>query len=70
MLGIGCLALEAVVWSSVLRVLEVSMAFPMSSMNFVVITLFSYLWLHERVTPRRWLGVGLILSGTCLVGLG
>jgi undecaprenyl phosphate-alpha-L-ara4N flippase subunit ArnE len=68
--GVGCLALEAVVWSCVLRLLEVSIAFPMSSLTFVVVTLLSALYLRERVNRQRWLGVGLILGGTAMVGLG
>jgi multidrug transporter EmrE-like cation transporter len=68
--GVGCLALEAVVWSGVLRLLELSIAYPMGSLTFVAVTLLSGFYLHEKVNRQRWLGVGLILGGTALVGLG
>jgi undecaprenyl phosphate-alpha-L-ara4N flippase subunit ArnE len=68
--GIACFAIEAVIWSCVLRMLDVAIAYPMGSLTFVTVTLFSWLFLKEKVTRRRWAGVALILVGTALVGLG
>ena len=68
-IGIICFALETVVWTFVLKRLDVSIAFPMSSMSFVVIALASQLILKEEVTAKRWAGVCFILCGTAMVGL-
>ncbi len=68
--GIACFAIEAVVWSYVLRMLEVSVAYPMSSLSFVAVTVLSLLILKERVSKERWVGVFLIIGGTALVGIG
>jgi drug/metabolite transporter (DMT)-like permease len=59
--------LESIVYTGALRYLDVSTAFPLSSLSFVVVTLLSQWMLRERVTAMRWLGVGLILSGTVLL---
>jgi multidrug transporter EmrE-like cation transporter len=67
--GVGLFAAEAFVWTLALHQIDVSMAYPMGSLSFVAIALLSQLWLKERVTKQRWLGVGLIISGTTLVGL-
>ena len=32
-----------------------------------MVTVLSHLLLGEKVTPKRWLGVGLILIGTSLI---
>jgi undecaprenyl phosphate-alpha-L-ara4N flippase subunit ArnE len=67
--GIACFAAEAIVWSYVLRMLEVSVAYPMSSLSFVAVTILSSLILQERVSKERWFGVFLIIAGTALVGI-
>lgn len=69
-LGVSCFALEALVWSSVLRLLDVAVAYPMGSLTFVVVTLTSAWFLKERIAKERWLGVSLIICGTALLGIG
>lgn len=66
-LGIALFVLESIVYTGALRYLDVSTAFPLSSLSFVVVTLLSQWMLREQVTSMRWLGVGLILSGTVLL---
>ena len=68
--GVSLLAVEAIVWSNVLRLLDVSVAYPMGSLSFVSVTIFSWLLLKEKVVRERWLGVSLILCGTALLGIG
>lgn len=67
--GIVCMAVEAVVWTFALTKLNVSIAYPMGSLSFVMVVLMSRLILHEKVQKERWLGVALILCGTALLGL-
>lgn len=67
--GIVCFAIEAVLWTMALRLLDVSVAFPSSSLCFVFVALLSRLWLQEQVGLERWIGVGLILGGVVVIGL-
>ncbi len=67
--GIACMAVEAVVWTIVLQNLNVSIAYPMGSLSFVMVLLMSRLFLKEKVQKDRWIGVALILCGTVLLGL-
>lgn len=67
--GVSLMALEAVVYTNVLRVLDVSVAYPMGSLSFVFVTVLSGLFLKERIARERWLGVSLILGGTALLGI-
>jgi len=69
LLGVGLFAVEAFLWTLALHQIDVSMAYPMGSLSFVGIALLSRLWIKERVNKQRWLGVGLIISGTTLVGV-
>jgi undecaprenyl phosphate-alpha-L-ara4N flippase subunit ArnE len=67
--GIACMAIEAVVWTIVLENMNVSIAYPMGSLSFVMVLLMSRIFLKERVQRDRWIGVALILCGTVLLGL-
>ncbi|MBF0425476.1 MAG: EamA family transporter [Magnetococcales bacterium] len=67
LLGLFLFGLEAVLYSGALRVLEVSVAYPVGALSFVAVILFSRGLLGEGVDRRRWRGVGWILVGCILV---
>ncbi|MQG94679.1 4-amino-4-deoxy-L-arabinose-phosphoundecaprenol flippase subunit ArnE [Pseudomonas sp. MN1F] len=56
------------VWLLVLQRMEVGIAYPMLSLNFVVITLIARFGFHEPVDRRHWLGVALVIAGVALLG--
>ena len=68
MLGALCMVCEAIVWFAFLSITPLNVAGPMASANNVFILLASSWLLKERVTPKRWLGVALIISGMLFVG--
>jgi drug/metabolite transporter (DMT)-like permease len=57
-------------WLAFLSRVALNFAFPLSSINNVTILLASYLLLDERIGPRRWGGVLVILVGVTLVAYG
>jgi drug/metabolite transporter (DMT)-like permease len=61
------LIIDGLLWSAALYYLDVSVAHPMGSVVFVMVAVFSHLFLHERITGRRWIGISLILAGSTLV---
>jgi undecaprenyl phosphate-alpha-L-ara4N flippase subunit ArnE len=67
LLGVAFFIAEALLYTRALRFLDVSIAFPIGSLSFIVVTILSLWLLEERVTPARWLGVCLILAGVGLV---
>jgi len=44
-----------------------SAAHPIGSIVFVVVAILSKLFLKEQISPRRWIGIGLVLSGAAVV---
>jgi drug/metabolite transporter (DMT)-like permease len=46
---------------------EVSFVWPLTSLTFVFSTMAARYYLHERVDPLRWMGVGLIVCGAGLI---
>jgi len=64
MMGLGL-----VLWLNVLQTLPLSLAYPMLSLNFVLVTLASHWFFGERITLRHWCGVLSIMLGILLMGI-
>jgi len=47
---------------------DYSYVMPAGAFGYALLTLLAVVVLHESVSPRRWLGVGLICVGVFLVG--
>jgi len=52
----------------VLQRLEVGIAYPMLSLNYVLITLVARYLFKETIDLRHWCGVGLVIAGVVLLG--
>jgi uncharacterized membrane protein len=48
---------------------DLSYVIPVTSIGFVLNAMMGALFLHEVITPKRWLGTACIVAGTVLVGL-
>jgi multidrug transporter EmrE-like cation transporter len=67
LLGVLLYGLEIFLWTSVLHLLDVSVAFPMGSLCFVGVAFLSKIFLGETVGKVRWSGVLCIICGTALM---
>jgi multidrug transporter EmrE-like cation transporter len=67
--GVALFIVQALIYTGALRFVEVSTAFPIGSIGFVVVALLSQKFLAEPVTGRRWTGVVLITLGVALLAL-
>ena len=56
--------LTALSWADLTYIL------PTTSIGNVVIALLAHFWLHEQLTPWRWLGIALITLGVGFVARG
>ncbi|MBP2171575.1 undecaprenyl phosphate-alpha-L-ara4N flippase subunit ArnE [Erwinia toletana] len=64
LLGCGML-----VWLNVLQRLPVSVAYPMLSVNFILVALAArFIW-QERMTNIQWAGTVLIAAGVAVIGI-
>ncbi len=64
LLGFFASYLTALSWADLTYVL------PATSMGYVVVALLSKYWLHEQITPSRWLGIFFIVAGVGFVTRG
>jgi drug/metabolite transporter (DMT)-like permease len=67
-LGIFLYTIEYVLWIAFLASVDISKAFPLSSVQIVLILLASRIILKEHINQYRWLGATLIIVGIYLVG--
>jgi drug/metabolite transporter (DMT)-like permease len=49
---------------------DLSYMLPLTSLGYVLSAVLGHVFLNEQITTERWLGTGLIMVGTMLVGSG
>jgi drug/metabolite transporter (DMT)-like permease len=69
-LGIVIYALNFFIWILVLYKIDISIAMPVGSTCYIFVPVMAVLFLHETVSPLRWLGVLCIVLGIHFVAQG
>lgn len=65
--GLSCYVISVIVWIMALSRVQVSIAYPMLSIGYVVNAIAAYFLFGEAVGMQRLLGIGVILIGVVLV---
>jgi multidrug transporter EmrE-like cation transporter len=65
--GLACYVVSVVVWIMALSRTEVSIAYPMLSIGYVVNALAAWYLFGEAVGAQRMVGIGVIIVGVFLV---
>ena len=65
--GIACYVISVAVWVLALSRVEVSIAYPMLSIGYVVNAMAAWYLFGEAVTPMRLVGIGIIILGVFVV---
>ncbi len=68
--GFLAYGLSAILWLHVLAKLPLVVAYPMVSLNFVLVALGGAWILHERVSWNMVVGLGLIIGGIAIITRG
>lgn len=61
--GMSCYAISICAWLTVLSKVEVSVAYPLLSIGFIMATVMGYLFLGESINSTRIAGIALICIG-------
>jgi len=67
--GLAAVVTVFIIWSAVLSKIDLSVAVPIASFSYVLVPVVSIIFLHEKVTALRWLGIFFILAGVIFVSL-
>ena len=66
-LGFVCYGLSAVLWIAVVSNVDLSLAYPMVSMAYVLVFLASWLFLGEHISATRIVGLVVIVAGVLVI---
>lgn len=67
LIGLGCYVFSVVIWLLVLSRVEVSFAYPLLSVGYIVTALAGRFLFAEALTPTRWAGILVICAGVWLI---
>ncbi len=65
--GLTCYVLSVVVWIIGLSRVDVTIAYPMLSLGYIINALGAWYYLGEMVSAQRLLAIGVILVGVALL---
>lgn len=68
-IGVIIFGFSMIFWLFALSELELSYAYPMVSVSYVLIALSSKILFKENVTKKRWLSIAVICLGVILVSV-
>jgi undecaprenyl phosphate-alpha-L-ara4N flippase subunit ArnE len=66
--GLFALGTGLLLWLLVLRLAPLNRAYPMLSLNFVLVAIASTIWFGEHHRARDWWGVACVVLGVALIG--
>ncbi|KLU60183.1 putative 4-amino-4-deoxy-L-arabinose-phosphoundecaprenol flippase subunit ArnF [Peptococcaceae bacterium CEB3] len=67
MSGVIIYGLSFLLWIKVLSKVPLSYAYPMVSLGYILIMIFSYFLFHENISLTRLVGILLIIAGVVFV---
>ncbi|HEY5321634.1 MAG TPA: SMR family transporter [Caldimonas sp.] len=70
MAGLGCYVVSVGVWIVALSRADVSLAYPMLSLGYVVNAIAAWYLFGELIGPERVVGIALILAGVFVMSRG
>lgn len=65
--GFVSIGIGAVFWLAAIARVELSWAYPLLSLGYILVLVLSAVFLGESVSPVRWIGVLVIVVGVILV---
>lgn len=67
-LGALLYVVATLIWFVVLSNAELSFAYPLIALGYIITSVLAYFFLSENITVLRWLGIILIVIGAILIG--
>ena len=58
---------SSVLWMYIVKHYPLSVAYPMISLSYVFGMLAAIAFFHESVSAVKWIGIGFIMIGCCLI---
>ena len=68
-LGYACLFVRGIVWINILKKIDLSIAYPLTSISIIFVMLISHFMFHEPITQNKIIGSILIILGGIVITL-
>lgn len=66
-LAIAVIIVDLMIWLYILKHIPLSIAFPLSRTVDVLVPISCWLILRETISPLRWFGIALVITGLVIV---
>jgi uncharacterized membrane protein len=66
-LGFGLYLISTVFWFGAMSKLDISLLSPLGSLVFVLTAMLALVFLGEKISAMRWMGIGVIIIGIYLL---
>jgi drug/metabolite transporter (DMT)-like permease len=66
-LGFGLYLISTVFWFGAMSKLDISLLSPLGSLVFVLTAILALVFLGEKISAMRWMGIGVIIIGIFLL---
>lgn len=66
-IGLVTYVLGTAMWVVAVSRRDISYVFPMTALNYVIVTLGGKLLFGEMIPPKRWLGIAIVMTGVALM---
>ncbi len=66
-LGLLCYGVSLLIWLMALSRVDVTLAYPMLAIGYVINALAAQYFLQEVVSVQRWVAIGIIILGVALL---
>ena len=65
--GTAMMVIFFFLWLAVLSWEDISIAIPMQALNYVIVALLAKYYMHEEMSPLRWIGITMVCVGVILI---
>lgn len=62
-----CFVLATALWMMAISAMQVSYAFPLLSIGYVIVAVLSIVFLKERIPASRWAAIAVIALGVAMI---
>jgi drug/metabolite transporter (DMT)-like permease len=67
--GLAIYAAGTALWISAVSRKNISFLYPLTALNYVLVSLGGWILLGENISPGRWLGISIVVAGVALLQL-
>jgi multidrug transporter EmrE-like cation transporter len=67
--GIGCYGVSSILFIPALRGGDLSVLYPLVASSYIWVSIWSVIFLKERMTTLKIVGIGIIIAGISVIGL-